>query len=396
MSRARRKLAFVLPRYGTNVLGGIEHHVRGLAERLSARAHHVEVFTTDVTDFSTWRSEATAVSETIGGVRVHRFPVRWVDPLRFRELNRRQRELGRLTIDEQLEWLFSGPHSAPLYDALRRRRADFDLFICAPYAFPFTHYAAAAVIERAAVLPCLHDEAAARTAPTHLLLRDAFGVLFNTQAERALAEEMLDMRPRRAGVVGCGVSDERGDARRFRSEFGIDGPFLLYAGRLETGKNVDVLLDAFEAYRSTNSGEVGLVLMGDGPCRRPVPGALYLGFQEERRKCDAMAAALAVCQPSTNESLSLVVLEAMMAGTPVLVHTACTVTREHVVASGGGLYFGNADMFTAAVDLLLRRPDLRDRMGRGGRRYALRCYDWETVLDRFENTIDSWLEDGSP
>ena len=46
MTRGRPRVAFVVPRYGVDVVGGAETLVRGFAEHLAAEGHAVEVFTT--------------------------------------------------------------------------------------------------------------------------------------------------------------------------------------------------------------------------------------------------------------------------------------------------------------------------------------------------------------
>ena len=51
-----------------------------------------------------------------------------------------------------------------------------------------------------------------------------------------------------------------------------------------------------------------------------------------------------VC-PSPYESLSLLALEAMSVGTPVLVNARSEVLVEHCVRSNAGLYYSNKDEF---------------------------------------------------
>ncbi|MCX6017987.1 MAG: glycosyltransferase family 4 protein [Chloroflexi bacterium] len=392
MTDAARRLAFVTPRYGPEILGGAESLIRNTAERLAQRGHHVEVFSTHVTNLVTWEDAGGARTEHIHHVLTHRYPVHWVNHDRYDALHGLLLGHNTLTPDEQMDWLAAGPHSAPLYETLRRRKEDFDLFICAPYPFPLVHYAAASIIERCAIWPCLHDESYTRLIPTRLLLRDAFCVFFNTRAERALAESALHIQHPRTCVVGSGVEDIPGNPQRFRDAFNIHEPFLLYAGRLEEGKNVHLLLDLFEQYKSMTNNDLKLVLMGDGPCHRPSPHIIHLGFQQEQMKRDGMAAALALCQPSTNESLSFVILESWLAGVPVLVHSACPVTREHVVLSGGGLHFNGIDMFRAVIDTLIENPSLRRNMGQHGRQYVRTNYGWEATLTRFENALEEWLQ----
>ena len=95
------------------------------------------------------------------------------------------------------------------------------------------------------------------------------------------------------------------------------------------------------------------MLIGPGGVRIPErlsADILDLGFVSAQDKADAYAGALALCQPSLLESFSLVMMEAWLAGTPALVHGRCAVTRDHCLASNGGLFFEDYFEFVEALD----------------------------------------------
>jgi O-antigen biosynthesis protein len=386
-----RRFAFVTLRYGEHVLGGAETAVRRLAEQLAARGEKVEVFTTCAMEVFEWRNQLESGSSVVNGVLVNRFPVAIVDKDRFIQAQFKLQQPPYKREDEQA-WLESGAHSPALYEQLLRRRNDFDLFFFAPYPFPLIHYGAAITPSKSVIWPCLHDESYAYLPSTTTLLKYACGVLYNSQPERQLAEIGLRLIHKKAHTVGIMVDGVAGNADRFRAATGIADPFVAYSGRLEHAKNVPLLIEYFETYkRDRPQNNLKLVLAGDGPSARTSADIVHLGFMTQQPLADMYSAATALCQPSVNESFSIVIMEAWLAGTPTLVHTECPVTRYHAATCGGGFAFSGYDDFAAAIDLLLKHPELRNAMGASGQRYVRQHFDSHATLARFDAAVNEWL-----
>jgi glycosyltransferase involved in cell wall biosynthesis len=220
------------------------------------------------------------------------------------------------------------------------------------------------------------------------VLRAVRAVCFHVPAERALADAVAGGDPGTFALVGEGVDPPpAGDAERFRRTHRLWEPFLLYAGRKAREKNTPLLVEYYARYRLTHPDRpLKLVLIGAGGVRVPErlsPDVLDLGFVSAQDKADAYAAALALCQPSLLESFSLVMMEAWLAGTPALVHAGCAVTRDHCLASNGGLFFAEYFEFVEAVELLLQDAALRRRLAENGRAYVLAHYTWERVTENY-------------
>lgn len=385
------RVGFVVPRYGADIVGGAETLVRGLARHLAGAGTAVEVLATCARDHLTWKNVLRAGVQAEDGVTVRRFPVRPRDARRFGQLHDRILRGHRLRVDEQLRWAEESVSSPELYAHLLRHRTAYDLVCFAPYLFGTTLWGVNLVPERAVLIPCLHDEPFAYLDMVRMTFEAARGFIFNAQPEADLARKLYGVEDRPGGVVGMGFEPPPpADPAAFRRRHRLEGPLVLYLGRKEAGKNVPLLLEYVTRYRETGGREVTLVLAGDGPVapKPGAPGIRDLGYLDVAEKAEAYAAATVVCQPSVNESFSIVLMESWLAGTPVLVHARCAVTTHHVLAAGGGLAFGDFYEFAEGLTRLLDDEALRARLGASGRAYVRREYAWPAVARRLRATLE--------
>ena len=112
------------------------------------------------------------------------------------------------------------------------------------------------------------------------------------------------------------------------------------------------------------------------------------GFVDEPTRDGALAGALALVHPSYFESFAMVLTEAFAQRRPALVQGRCAVLLGHAQRSGAALPYTGFIEFEAAVDALVNAPELADALGRAGRSYVEREYDWDVVLDRYERVLN--------
>jgi glycosyltransferase involved in cell wall biosynthesis len=221
--------------------------------------------------------------------------------------------------------------------------------------------------------------------------------ILHSVPELELLTSLYAVDSNKARVVGGGVETEfPSNAAAFRRKYHITSPFVLYAGRRDTGKNVEMLLDFYRRFRARRKTACELVLIGGAsePSNvRANEGVHDLGFVPLQDKYGAYGAAAVLCQPSTHESFSIVMMEAWAAGAPCLVNARCAVTRDHAEKSNGGLYFNGYGEFEACLDLLLARETLRRQLGANGQQYVRANFGWSTVIARYREVFDGyWAE----
>jgi len=388
------RLAIVVPRYGPGIVGGAETLCRDYALRLRAAGHDVEVLTTCARDHFTWRNELPAGATVVEGVPVRRFPVTLAKDHGAMTMLHARLDAGfPLDPAGERRWVENTGYSEPLFEAIAETAPRVDAVLFAPYLFAATVFGARVAPRRSLVIPCLHDEAYARFGIVQETLRDVAGLVFNSQPECDLAARLLGPGLPDHRIVGVGF-DEPGalDASAWRRRTGIAGDVVAYAGRREIAKNFPLLLRWITAYDEglSRTGPVTLAAMGSGEIRAPrsARGMVRdLGFAAQQEKLEAFAASVATAQLSLNESFSYVVMESWLAGTPVIVHADCAVTRHHCAESGGGLWVREAETFAEALDRLRSDTRLRTQLAAAGGRYVRSEYSWPAVLRRLESAV---------
>ena len=382
------KLAYVVPRYGVEIVGGAETGARMLAEHLVAdRGWDVEVLTTCARDAITWEDELTAGSTVVNGVRVHRAESEAGRDPRFHPLWGRLREDPASASAADMErWIdLQGPRSPALLDQVVSSDADVLAF------YPYLYYPSVRglplVAERAVMHPAAHEEPALHLPVFDELFARCRGFVFQTRSERRLVQARFDVATTPQVLVGLGVQEETtGDGDAVRRAFGLqeDTPYLICIGRVDEQKGTTMLSRFFRAYKERHGGQLRLVLVGqvvDQP--EPFDDVVVTGLVDEATKWELLRGARALVSPSPFEAFSLAVVEAFTAGVPVLVNAVCGATREHCEHSGGGLWFGGFEEFEAGVGLLTTDEAVREKMRRNGRHYVETNYTWPVILERY-------------
>lgn len=387
-----KSVSFVIPWYGPDIPGGAEAECRHTALNLHRRGIPVQILTTCARDHASgWENFYREGVYEDEGMTVRRFRVRPRNAARFAWLNGRILRGEEIGPKQQEEFIRESIHSDGLYDYLDRERERHWYFFI-PYLFGTTIEGSRVAPDSSYLIPCLHDEGYAYFHSVREMLRRVRGVIFHTRAEMRLAQRITGLGGENFYLLGEGIDTNiSGDAARFRRRWGIREPFLLYAGRKSEQKNLPLLVGYFARLRMSRLDlPLKLVLMGSGSL--PLPPALArdvvdLGYVPPQEKYDAYAAASVLVQPSLMESFSLVLMEAWLCGTPVLVHGGCEVTREHCEASNGGLWFSEYFEFLEAVCLFLTRPELGRRMAEAGRRFVLENFCWEIICRRYQELL---------
>jgi glycosyltransferase involved in cell wall biosynthesis len=404
------RIAFIVQRYGTEILGGSEYHCRLVAEHLAPR-HQVDVLTTCARDYVTWANEYPEGADRVRGVTVRRFATsRTRDLAAFNRLSDRIFHEAHSAQDEH-EWLKQqGPWAPGLIDYLQRHHHAFDVLVFFTYLYAPTALGIKVAPAKSLLVPTAHDEPAIRLDLYREVFGSAAAIAWNTEAERRFVSSRFRLRAVVEDVVGCGIELPEGEAvaeeperpahsgysreplpahlegpaNAFRRRQRVHEPFVLYGGRIDPGKGCEELLEYFQTYVREN-GSGTLMLMGVKMMPIPEdPHVRFAGVLPEAERLHALEAATVVVVPSPHESLSLLALEAMAAGTPVLVNARSEVLVAHCRQSNAGLWYADRWEFTEALKLLMRDGELRTAMGRNGQQYVNRHYRWSHVVRKYE------------
>lgn len=176
---------------------------------------------------------------------------------------------------------------------------------------------------------------------------------------------------------------------------------LLFLGRIHQKKGLDILAKAFGQIAG-NRNDLHLLIIGpdNDNYRNQVEKLLesmgvldrttFTGMLTEREKLAALSRADICAIPSYSEVRTIVALEAMACGLPIVITRQCQFPEVRE-ANAGIVIEPNADQLAEALDRLIDDPELCKEMGENGRRLVMENFTWDKIADKmiqlYENVL---------
>jgi glycogen synthase len=216
---------------------------------------------------------------------------------------------------------------------------------------------------------------------------------------KTISDHALD--PQATVVIGRALPDRRPLARRQAAHDG--SPKVLFVGRMEHRKGVDILLAAARELIDAQV-DVNFTLAGpsvgagyrevfeDATWRQPRlrEAVRFAGEVTDAELFRLYSEADVVCAPSRYESHGIVLIEAMMFGKAIV---TCAVggIREVATADHDALLVAPDDVrgLAAALRRLLADPDLRSRLGDAARNTYEQRFEMHTAARRLQSFIEA-------
>ncbi|MFP3967209.1 glycosyltransferase family 4 protein [Actinomadura fulvescens] len=361
------KVGIVCP-YTWNVPGGVQQHIRDLAEALIGFGHQVSVIT-PADDDARLPSYAVAAGRAVpvpynGSVARLAFGFlsaarvrRWVNEGGFDVLHVHEPAAPSLGI--LACWAADGPIVGTFHASYEKSRV-------VSVTAPILQSALEKITGRIAV------SEAARTTLVEHLGGDAVLIPNGVATERYAMAEPLDGWP------------GRGDGDQSRAGGGTLG----FLGRMdEPRKGLQVLLRAFEILGRERPG-LRLLIAGPGDADDAIARispelrdrVVMLGMVSEEDKIRAYHSVDVFVAPNLGgESFGIVLAEAMSAGAPILASDIEAFDRVLLGGRAGALFpVGDHAALAAAAGDLLDDPARRKQLSAEARA-AVRAYDWSAV-----------------
>lgn len=218
-----------------------------------------------------------------------------------------------------------------------------------------------------------------------------------TAISTALAERAQQFGRADVTVIPNGIDlSAIREASRFHAR---DSGRILFVGRLEPMKGVDVLLRAFASIASSLSPDVHLRIVGDGSERRMLEQlaeqleinhrVAFVGTVPHRAVYDEYAKAVLFCGLSRSEALGNVFIEAQAAGCAVIATRVGGIPE--IVEDGlTGILVSPENLSSAAgaIKTLMKDASLRARYSIAAEKDKER-FDWAKIAERYADVLRS-------
>jgi glycosyltransferase involved in cell wall biosynthesis len=228
------------------------------------------------------------------------------------------------------------------------------------------------------------------------MLRSAERVICLTRTEREILIKEFLVKPDRAICIPNGVNYN--EMANSSPALDTSGFTILYVGRLSTEKNIHVLISAYKEIEDCIPNSK-LLIVGDGTEKEEleklsrklsIKRIFWIGNVPHQSIGAYFKSASVFVLPSRREASPISIIEALAAGTPVIVSDA--IDRMGIMERGIGLVFenGNEKDLAEKIFKIYKEKNLRDSSVSCGMRYAKEL-DWDKVVDEYVTLYHSML-----
>lgn len=329
--RNRRKLAFVVERYGAEEAGEAGRRTRAIAAALADRGHDVTVLTTCARTPGAWLHELAEGEASLDGVRLLRFKVDGPpNATRLEKLQALANRLVRRTSRDD-----RGPSSANMEQYLARNGSQFDAVFFTGGWGPLAQRGAVVVRTPVVAPPPVDDPSRSDDACAAMLGRaQAVGYAFPGQ-EQLLSQRVHFTMPSARMVIGACQDPGPSSSSRFVSPQPVSGPFILLVGL--HCPSTDRLVASFRSFRDAHATtpfendvegtfegrDLRLVLAGDfGHPHMPQDRVLGIGPVDDQVRRSLLQSALAIVHADPSAQLPMSLIETWSVGRPSVVTEA--------------------------------------------------------------------------
>jgi D-inositol-3-phosphate glycosyltransferase len=250
-------------------------------------------------------------------------------------------------------------------------------------------------------------EPALRLRAERQAIASANGIIAFSAEERDNMTRIYGAPPAKVRVIPCGVDPALFhplDKERTRRELGLPGrsKVLLFAGRIQPIKGIDILLGAVARLAGN---QVRLLIVGGNSASEDELARLcslanelgirdkvnFLGAVEHGRMPLLYSAADVCIVPSYHETFGLVALEALACGTPVVatrVGGLTTIVQDRI--TGHLVDELSPEAFARSLESLLGDEALRQRMAEAARPSVMK-YAWPLVAPQVLQTYEELI-----
>ncbi len=238
------------------------------------------------------------------------------------------------------------------------------------------------------------------------LCKTADHIIATSPSDKEYLSYLYDVNPSHVSVIPPGVNTDVFhpiDRKEALSRIGIrtDQPMILFVGRIEPLKGIDMLLYAIKIIKKKNPNIPVMLCVAGGDVSQPLPSwsktlqslnsirdvlhlqatVSFVGKKTQEELLYYYNAAEMVVMPSHYESFGMAALEAMSCGVPVITTNAAGISGMIDDTHGKLITSVNNPLLLAEqIEYLLKNPSLRSEIG-SKLREDIADVTWSRVAD---------------